>query len=90
MTYAKTHAIAPLETLSVKGPSGQLVMRWTVEEIGGGFIATEWDCDCELEVDRHVETFETYSGALCEMYRNALAYIGVRLENGLEFSAKTK
>jgi hypothetical protein len=36
----------------------------TVEETLTGYIATFWDKTMELEVDRHVEEFETYGGAV--------------------------
>lgn len=40
-------------------------IKLTVEELDGfHFIATRWDKDYCLEVDRQVFSFETYGGAL--------------------------
>jgi len=36
----------------------------TVEEKNDGFIATFWDKNMELYVDRKVEEFETFGGAM--------------------------
>lgn len=47
--------------------------KFTVEERADGiFISTEWRPENGYEEDRLVEEFETYSGALCHMYEQAL------------------
>jgi len=53
----------------------KLVLKLTVEEINAGkIISTMWLPDMELEVDRQVSVFETYSCAYEDMYRAALMY----------------
>lgn len=43
-------------------------MRYTVEELNGfKFIATRWEKDACLEVDRDVKEFETYGGAIAQV-----------------------
>jgi hypothetical protein len=36
----------------------------TVEETSNGYIATYWDKNMSLEVDRYLEEFETFGGAM--------------------------
>lgn len=53
-----------------------LVAKFTVEELfNSEFISTRWfPAEC-LENDRSIDSFETYSGALCHMYALALEYV---------------
>lgn len=52
--------------------SEALEFKLTVEErFDGMFISTFWDCNDCYEVDRIVKVFETYSGALSDMYKTA-------------------
>lgn len=47
----------------------ELILKLTVEERRDGmYIATLWNPDCCLEVDRNVVVYETYSAA--ESYAN--------------------
>lgn len=53
----------------------KLLYELTTEELPSGiFISTFWNCEMELEEDRHVTEFETYSTALAHMYKTALKH----------------
>jgi len=78
-----------LEKVQVRGQLDELISEWTVEERpDGNFISTYWDPASSDKADRLVSEFETYSGALCDMYRDALAWCGTRLENDMTMTAK--
>ena len=55
-----------------------LKAKFTVEEVsnymGDKYISTCWNPSHELQVDRSIEEFETYSAALAHMYESALMY----------------
>lgn len=67
-----------VETIRIESISaGRLVRKYTVEERADGkFISASWEPNHEFEVDRLVEEFETCSGALCDMYREVIAFMG--------------
>ena len=64
----------------IESPENEVVLKLTVEERKDGvIISTYWEPGDSLENDRHVKEHETISGALCEMYRDAIAFMGARV-----------
>lgn len=52
--------------------TNKLMFRFSaIEKSGHDFISTFWDVEADLENDRRVRGFETSSGALIDMYREA-------------------
>lgn len=70
-----------IETIILKRKnSDEVVLKLTTEERKDGvLISTYWEPSDGHENDRHVKEHETISGALCDMYRDAIAFMGARL-----------
>lgn len=70
-----------IETIILKRKkSDEVVLKLTTEERKGGtLISTYWEPSDGHENDRFVKEHETISGTLCDMYRDAIAFMGARL-----------
>ena len=70
-----------IEAISlIRKSNKEVIFRVTTEERRDGvIISTYWEASDGPELNAHVKEYETVSGAMLDMYRNAISYMGVML-----------